>query len=354
MKYKIIFFVFLLMFSACTSGRYRSRIKKDRKYKKVIMQEEKLEKDKTKQLSEEKLPTMVRKTEAIDQKKIKESLSSLDIKKTMTEDHEAQKLSSIKKGEDKQQKVKESIPEKDKTEQVFNQKELAEGKEFKWRKVENNAFRVGEKLTFAIKWGAITAGYSTLEVREILEINGRKVYHIVAKTRSTSFFDKIYKVRDTVETFVDVESICSWRFRKELNEGKYHSLKETIYDQKNHLAITNGNVVKVVPFVQDVLSALYYLRTHDIEVGEKYDIDVNTDKKNWALRVKVSKEEIVKTKAGKFRTVCIEPVLREEGIFKQKGRLWIWVTNDSRKMPVLMESKIMVGSIVAVLVKLKK
>lgn len=355
----MIFLVFLLMFSACTSGRYRSRIRKEKKSRKEVRKEEEQEKNKTDRVLEKKLPTIIRVSETTDQKKIEENLNSLDL--TRTEKREIQELSSVKKEkEDKQSSVsaegkqKKTVSEKTKIEQVSTGNEIKGSKEFKWRKVENNAFKVGEKLTFAIRWGAITAGYSTLEVHEIIEMNGRKVYHIIAKTRSTSFFDKFFKVRDTVETFVDVESLCTWRFRKELNEGKYHKVKETIYDQRNHTATTKGNVVKVLPFVQDVLSALYYLRTHDIKTGRNYDIDVNTDKKNWALRVKVSKEEIVKTKAGKFRTICIEPVLREEGIFKQKGRLWVWVTNDSKKIPVLMESKILVGSIVAVLIELKK
>ncbi len=359
MKNRIVFLVVLLMFSACTSGRYRSIIRKEKKSRKEVRKEEEQKKNKTGLVLEKKLPAIVRIPETIEQKNMKENLNSLEL--TRTEKLEIQELSSVKKEEDDKQfsassgaKPKKSVLEKTKTEQVSTGKEVEDSTEFKWRKVENNAFKVGEKLTFAIKWGAITAGYSTLEVHEIIEMNGRKVYHIIAKTRSTSFFDKLYKVRDTVETFVDVESLCTWRFRKDLNEGKYHKVKETIYDQRNHTATTKGNVVTVLPFVQDVLSALYYLRTHDIKIGTNYDIDVNTDKKNWSLRVNVLKEEIVKTKAGKFRTICIEPVLREEGIFKQKGRLWIWVTNDDKKIPVLMESKILVGSIVAVLVKLKK
>ncbi len=347
------------MFSACTSGRYRSRIRKEKKSRKEVRKEEEQEKNKTDLILEKKLPTIVRIPETIEQKKIKENLNNLDL--TKVEKREILGLSSVKKEEDDKQfsvpvgaKQEKSVLGKTEVEHVSTGKEVNGSTEFKWRKVENNAFKVGEKLTFAIKWGVVTAGYSTLEVHEIIEMNGRKVYHIIAKTRSTSFFDKFYKVRDTVETFVDVESLCTWRFRKELNEGKYHRVKETIYDQRNHTATTKGNVVKVLPFVQDVLSALYYLRTQDIKIGKNYDIDVNTNKKNWALRVNVSKEEIVRTKAGKFRTICIEPVLREEGIFKQKGRLWIWMTNDSKKIPVLMESKILVGSIVAVLVELKK
>ena len=55
--------------------------------------------------------------------------------------------------------------------------------------------------------------------------------------------------------------------------------------------------------------------------------------------------EKVKVPAGEFSCLIIEPVLKDEGLFQQKGRLRIWVTDDARKLPVLMKSEILVGSI---------
>ena len=57
----------------------------------------------------------------------------------------------------------------------------------------------------------------------------------------------------------------------------------------------------------------------------------------------------VTTPAGAFNCVVIEPVLRAGGIFKNKGRLVIWLTDDERRMPVLMRSKVAIGSISVVL-----
>jgi len=52
--------------------------------------------------------------------------------------------------------------------------------------------------------------------------------------------------------------------------------------------------------------------------------------------------------------LILQPSLREDaGIFKAKGKLKVWVTNDDKKMPVKMKSKIPVGSISAELSKYK-
>ena len=59
--------------------------------------------------------------------------------------------------------------------------------------------------------------------------------------------------------------------------------------------------------------------------------------------------EQVETPAGTFKCVAIEPILKAGGIFKNKGRLVIWLTDDERRMPVLMKSKVAIGSISVVL-----
>jgi len=65
--------------------------------------------------------------------------------------------------------------------------------------------------------------------------------------------------------------------------------------------------------------------------------------------VRVLGREKVDTPAGKFDCIAIEPMLKAGGIFKNKGRLVIWITDDDRRMPVLMRSKVSIGSISVVL-----
>jgi len=61
--------------------------------------------------------------------------------------------------------------------------------------------------------------------------------------------------------------------------------------------------------------------------------------------------ERVKVPAGEFDCVAIEPMLNAGGIFKNKGRLVIWITDDARRMPVLMRSKVTIGSVSVLLVE---
>ncbi len=212
---------------------------------------------------------------------------------------------------------------------------------------------VGEDLTFSIRWGFITAGYASMTVKEEIVMDGRPVYRIVTHAHTAGFFDPFYKVRDVVQSYIDTEKLHSLMYQKNLREGSYKNDTTIIYDHNNKVAYQDSHKFEITEGVQDVLSALYYLRHKDLEVGRVYKIDVGTGKKLWPLKVTVKKREKIKVSAGKFDTFLVIPELREEGIFKAKGKLSIWLTADDRKYPVLMKSKIPVGSISAVLIDKK-
>ena len=93
---------------------------------------------------------------------------------------------------------------------------------------------------------------------------------------------------------------------------------------------------------------MYYIRTQELIPGQDVFIDNHTSKKNFPLKLKVLKKERVKVPAGEFDCVVVEPVMRAEGIFKAKGRIWVWLTDDQYKMPVLMKTEVFfLGSISA-------
>jgi hypothetical protein len=222
-----------------------------------------------------------------------------------------------------------------------------------FREIENNAFGLGEKLDFNISYGPINAGTAVMEISRIVQLNERDCYHVISTAKSNKFFSSFFKVEDRVESFIDVKGIFSWKFEQHLREGHYRADRFANYDQIRHTATTNKGNMEVPPYVQDVLSALYYVRTQDLEVGRPLYVDNHSGRKLYPLEVKVHRRERVKVPAGSFDCFVVEPILKAGGMFKHKGRLWVWLTTDVRKMPVLMKSKIIVGSIDAKLKSFK-
>jgi hypothetical protein len=215
------------------------------------------------------------------------------------------------------------------------------------RIVENTAFGIGERLNFDIGYGFINAGYASLKVEDLIEFNGRPCYLVVSTANSNKFFSTFYNVEDRVESVVDAVGIFSWYFEKNLKEGSYRANKSYTFDQENHRVVYEDDTVDIAHFAQDALSCLYYARTQELKVGGSVYIDNFTDGKHYPLEVRVLRKETVTVKAGKFDCIVVEPLLVSSGIFKHEGRLKVWLTDDRLKMPVLMKSKVLVGSISA-------
>jgi hypothetical protein len=210
-------------------------------------------------------------------------------------------------------------------------------------------FGAGEKLVFSVQYGLVTAGEATLEVRNLASIGGRPAYRIISDARTNDFFSKFFSVRDRYESYMDTTALHSLRYEKHVREGKFKRDDAVDFDQAGHRAVYKNKVVPIPPRTQDVLSALYYVRTLPLEVGQAISIANHTDGKNYPLVVKVLGREHVKVDAGEFDCIIVEPILRGPGVFNQQGRLTVWLTDDRRRLPVLMKSKVAIGHVAAIL-----
>lgn len=215
------------------------------------------------------------------------------------------------------------------------------------RNLENLSFGVGEKLEFEVKFGFISAGTATMGVERLIEFENRPCFLITSIAQSNSFFSTFYKVEDKVETIVDAFSLFSWRFEKNLNEGSYHAQRLITFDQRNQKAYYKKDTTQVPLYVQDALSVFYYIRTQPLEVGKSVFVDYYNDGKLYNLEVRVLEKETVTVDAGSFECFVVEPLLKSVGVFKHEGQLRVWLTDDRLRLPVLMKSKVLVGSISA-------
>lgn len=219
-------------------------------------------------------------------------------------------------------------------------------------------FQPGEKMSFVLKYGIIPAGSATLEVHEMDHINDVKAYHFVLTARSNSFIDIFFKVRDRIDSYTDTNMNHSLYYHKDQKEGKTRNdIKVTFDWEKNQSTYVNFNtepkVIDQQPGTFDPLSVFYYSRLLDINEKKEFEHPVTDGKKNHMGVLRVIGRETIKVPAGTFKTVVLEPDLKNvEGVFskKQRAKIKLWVTDDERRLLVQMKSAAMVGSFVAELV----
>jgi hypothetical protein len=216
------------------------------------------------------------------------------------------------------------------------------------RTIRNEAYGVGERLVFDVNYGFITAGEAVMAITRFDSIAGRKCFRVDFTVNSLPSFSWIYKVEDRYVTFIDVEAIAPWRFEQHIREGSYSRDFIADFDHRKLIAKTTEGEHPIPKYVHDILSAFYFARTVDysgMKTGDTLLLHNFYKDKSYELVVKVLGRQELEVAAGTFRTIVVEPLVKEGGLFKSEGRIVIWLTDDERKLPIRVNTKVIIGSI---------
>jgi hypothetical protein len=223
------------------------------------------------------------------------------------------------------------------------------------RSIQNVAFKPGEKLEFRIHYGFVDAGEATLEVLpEMKKFGPRECYQMVGTGKTVGAFDWFFKVRDRYESVVDKEAMVPWMFIRRVKEGGYTKNQNVSFNHYSDSAKSEKATIAIPEYTQDLISAFYYARTIDFTTakeGDIFPINGYLDDEILSLNIKYVGKEKLKTKFGYINCIKFRPMLAEGRVFKEKEDMMIWVSDDKNRVPVRVQTDIMVGSIKMDLVK---
>ena len=219
-----------------------------------------------------------------------------------------------------------------------------------FRTIQNRAFDAGERLVFDVGFGFITAGEAVMEIPDYEYYRGRKCYRIVFRVNSIPFFSTFYKVEDRYSTLLDVEGLFPWRFEQHIREGGYQRDFTADFDPVERIARTPEGFYSIPTYVHDIVSAFYFTRILDFtgfRPGQKVHLQNFYKDSTYELDVKYKGKQTIEVNAGTFNCIVVEPLVRQGGLFKSEGSIFVWLTDDERRIPVKVMSKIVIGSISA-------
>ncbi|WP_372744623.1 DUF3108 domain-containing protein [Lutibacter sp.] len=217
-----------------------------------------------------------------------------------------------------------------------------------------NAFKSGEWLKFRMSYSNfLNAGYSTMEVKGTSN-KGKEAFHILGKGKSTGLVSLFFKVEDDYQTFMYKETLKPYRFIRKINEGGYTKDQEIFFDYDTQLATVNNHKHKTVEKhkissdIQDMLSALYFLRNQDIsnlKEGDNIELQMFMDDEITVFKLQFLEKEIIKTKFGKVKAIAFRPLVQAGRVFKAQESVTVWVSDDANKIPLLIKANLAVGSL---------
>ncbi|MFN7911704.1 MAG: DUF3108 domain-containing protein [Bacteroidota bacterium] len=215
---------------------------------------------------------------------------------------------------------------------------------------QNNAFKEGEVLSYRMHYGPVNAGVAILEVKpDLIEVSGRKVYHIVGTGFTTGTTDWFFKVRDKYETYMDKDALLPWMFVRNVNEGGYKfSQNYTFNHYTKKVDVGGGEKFDVPAGVQDMVSAFYSARNLDLNTakdGDIFTLNCFLDKEIWPLKIKFIGRETIETDLGKVKALKFRPIVQKGRVFKKEEDLNVWISDDDNHIVLKAQADVLIGSI---------
>ena len=215
---------------------------------------------------------------------------------------------------------------------------------------------LGERLSFHGWWFSLPVGSGWIEVKELIEINGRRAYHIEAQGHSNELLSSFYPIHDVVHSYLDADTLQPLRFEKHQREGHYRAEEVVTFDYATHLATYHSllnestKTIPIPPDVQDLISALYWFRAQPLVPNHTTTLNLYTDEKIYQTRVVIGPlTSLELLKRGTFRCVVVEPKASFKGLLVKRGRVWGHITADAARMPILLKMTTPWGPMSAVL-----
>lgn len=220
------------------------------------------------------------------------------------------------------------------------------------------AFESGEKLSYRVHYGMITAGEAVITVKDRY-FNGTDCFQIDVVGNSSSFFDYFIRIRDNWGTYLNKQTMQPERFYMNIEEGKYRRYEVNDFNrQEDSVFVTRYDKDTKKPShywkywvpegAHDMISGSYILRNFDyskLNPGDIIRLDGYFDKELYDFKIKYVGKEVVKTDFGKVTAIKLMPLMPENSLFDGENAISLWLTDDKHKVPVKIRAKMFVGAV---------
>jgi len=206
----------------------------------------------------------------------------------------------------------------------------------------------GEQLTYLAHFGFLNAGKATFKLQDRFW-DGKQTMHAVAEAKTMGVADKIYKVRDVYESYMNPDNGLHYLAIRNINEGNYKYYNEVKYHQDSNLVYSQKSGTQQVPSrVMDMVAAFYQLRNHlpkGMKPGETIFINTYFADEIFPLEIRFMGYDMIRTRLGKFRSMKFSPVVEPGRIFDTEDDVTIWFSADKNYVPLQVRIDLIIGSI---------
>jgi Protein of unknown function (DUF3108) len=195
--------------------------------------------------------------------------------------------------------------------------------------------QIPEKLTYDVEWQRIHAGTVVIEADKS---------HAAMHLESEGMVSALIKIHDVYNVNFD-EPFCATSAMMDSQEGKRHHETKITYDRSSDQAsylerdvvknsVLHSDQIGIPNCVQEVVGAFLKLRGLAVEPGQSAQIPMSDGRKSATVKIEAQEREEVKTALGSYHTIRFEANMLNGIIYTRKGRAFVWLTDDTKHLPV--------------------
>jgi hypothetical protein len=205
-----------------------------------------------------------------------------------------------------------------------------------------NIFAIGESLVYEVSWSNfIVAGELSLQTLGLAKVDGDQAYHVRAQAQSVGVVSFLgYKINDVYESFISTSSLLPIRAEKHSHHGsKREDSSFTIDHQRGVARLDDGHTINVPPDTYDLASLFYAIRLVELKPGRAHTFNLLEDGKLYTVRAEPEAREKVYGRVANYDAFRVSIKLVEAGSTKDPYKLRLFLTNDRRRLPVLITAE---------------
>jgi hypothetical protein len=213
------------------------------------------------------------------------------------------------------------------------------------RPLSSYPFAVGEKLSYSAKLGMLTLGAGTLEVASVDTVRGIESFRLRFRLQGKTMF---YSLDDVLESWVGTADMSSRRFVQDFVENDKATKRHyEIYPDSGFYREQGRDKPQPTPAEPlDDAAFFYFVRMTPLEVGKKYSYERYFRKDKNPVTIEVLKREKMELPDGsKIQCLVLHPTIDTKGLFSKRSETRIWLTDDTRRLPVQIRTKFPFGTI---------
>jgi hypothetical protein len=197
-------------------------------------------------------------------------------------------------------------------------------------------FPMGEEIDYEVFWGIFMVGEATAKA-EWINRDGRRFISLSMEARSNGLVEKLYPVKEYLQTILDPTTFLPLSFEKKSDEGSHHYHDLTTFDHEKKKGLWRSLLkdkhaeFDIESDTRDLMGLMYWIRKDPIREGETRQYRVMSDEKMYELVVESGRKDKVRlSEYGAVDCIKMEPKGKFNGMFVRTGRMWLWLSDDER------------------------